>query len=185
KEVIAEMRGVVLPDGRSPLWSALGAHFFQMEFPKAETLSNESKKFIADLMPEHPIYIPLLPREAQEVIGRVHPNTAPALAILRREGFEFRNLVDIFDGGPAMHAEVANIRIVKESRVFSIQEISEEVEGQELMLSNTLLDFRCALGILRPLTETTCAIDQVTALQLKLRLGDQIRAVSLRTGDAA
>ena len=81
-EVIAEMRGVVDDQGKSPLWSALGAHFFQIDFPKAETMSSKSKKFIADLMPKHPIYIPLLPQKAQEVIGEVHDNTRPALSLI-------------------------------------------------------------------------------------------------------
>jgi len=30
-EVIAELRGVVNEDGKSPLWAALGSHFFQIE----------------------------------------------------------------------------------------------------------------------------------------------------------
>jgi len=75
EEVVAEMRGVVDKDGKSPLWTALGSHFFQIGFPKAETLTSQSKKFIADLMPKHPIYIPLLPEAAREVIGKVHDNT--------------------------------------------------------------------------------------------------------------
>ncbi len=180
KEVIAEMRGVVHPDGRSPLWSALGSHFFQIEFPKAETLTAESKKFIADLMPHHPIYIPLLPEEAQLVVGRVHRNTEPALAMLRKEGFEFRNRVDIFDGGPTMHADFQRIRVVRESRSYPIAEIVKEVDGPELMLGNSRLDFRCCLGNLAVSDVGGAIIDQVTALQLKLKVGDSLRSASLK-----
>ena len=68
-KTIAEMRGVVSSDGIAPLWVALGSHFFQIDYPKAETLTSRSKKFIADLMPRHPIYIPLLPEDAQAVIA--------------------------------------------------------------------------------------------------------------------
>ena len=89
KEIVAEMRGIVGKDGKSPLWAAIGSHFFQIDFPKAETLTSQSKKFIADLMPKHPIYIPLLPEDAQKVIGEVHENTLPALKVLEKEGFEF------------------------------------------------------------------------------------------------
>jgi arginine N-succinyltransferase len=180
KEVIAEMRGVVHPDGRSPLWSALGSHFFQIEFPKAETLTAESKKFIADLMPRHPIYIPLLPEEAQLVVGRVHRNTEPALAMLRKEGFEFRNRVDIFDGGPTMHAHFERIRAVRESRSYPVVEIVKEVAGPELMLGNSRLDFRCCLGNLALSDSAGAIIDQVTALQLKLKVGDSLRSASLK-----
>ncbi|MFH0822318.1 MAG: arginine N-succinyltransferase, partial [Pseudomonadota bacterium] len=62
--VIAEMRGVVDLEGRSPFWEALGRHFFDMDFPKADYLSVKDKRFIADLMPKCPIYISLLPEAA-------------------------------------------------------------------------------------------------------------------------
>ena len=52
--VIAEMRGVS-EEGRSPFWEALGRHFFDIDFPKADYLSMLDKKFIAELMPSHPI----------------------------------------------------------------------------------------------------------------------------------
>src|SRR5215217_1398308 len=81
-EVIAEMRGVVDDKGRSPFWDAVGHHFFEVDFPKADYLSMVNKRFIADLMPKHPIYIPLLPPEAQQVISQVHDHTKPALRIL-------------------------------------------------------------------------------------------------------
>ena len=76
-ETIAEMRGRVSEDGISPFWDAIGSHFFEIEFPQAETLTTVSKSFIAELMPVHPIYIPLLPESAQKVIGCVHVNTEP------------------------------------------------------------------------------------------------------------
>lgn len=180
KEVIAEMRGVVYKNGCAPLWKALGSHFFQIEYPKAETLTSESKKFIGDLMPHHPIYIPLLPEEAQVVIGRVHPNTEPALAILNKEGFEFRNLVDIFDGGPTIHCDFDRIRVIRESRRLTIGEIAKDVDGAELMIGNGQLDFRACLGKVQEDENGQATIDQVTALQLKLKVGDEIRCVPLK-----
>ena len=86
-------------------------------------MTSQSKKFIADLMPKHPIYIPLLPTEAREVIGKVHDNTRPALAVLEKEGFEFRNLVDIFDGGPTMHCSIDQIRAIRESQAGTVANI--------------------------------------------------------------
>jgi arginine N-succinyltransferase len=180
KEIIAEMRGVVHRDGRSPLWSALGSHFFQIEFPRAETLTSESKKFIADLMPEHPIYIPLLPEEAQAVIGKVHQNTEPALAVLKKEGFEFRQQVDIFDGGPTMHCELTNIRTIRNSRRLIVGEIIDEVMGADEMISNCQLNFRVCLGPLQLLEAGHCVIDHVTALRLNVKLGDPVRAVAIK-----
>src|SRR6202012_5011720 len=83
--IIAEMRGVVDDQGHSPFWEAVGRHFFDIDFPTADYLSMVNKRFIADLMPKHPIYITLLPREAQAVIGKVHDQTEPAMAMLQQE----------------------------------------------------------------------------------------------------
>jgi arginine N-succinyltransferase len=162
------------------LWAALGSHFFQIEFPKAETLTSESKKFIADLMPRHPIYIPLLPQQAQDVIGQVHPHTRPARAMLESEGFEFRNFVDIFDGGPAVHAVTSQIRVIRENRLGSVREIVEEVDnGRRMIISNCNLDFRCCLGNVA-YDGDQMTIDQVTALRLNLKSRDPLRIVDLK-----
>jgi arginine N-succinyltransferase len=182
-ETIAEMRGVVDSQGVSPLWSALGAHFFQIDFPKADTLTATSKKFIAELMPEHPIYIPLLPISAQEVIGEVHPNTEPARALLLKEGFEYRNRVDIFDGGPTLHCQTAEIRAVKESKRGTVAKILPQMTGgAEQLITNAKLNFRACLG---PMIweGDRVSIDEVTALRLNLKLGDKVRAVNLRPSD--
>ncbi|MFK7768804.1 MAG: arginine N-succinyltransferase [Mariniblastus sp.] len=180
KEVVAEMRGVVANDGKSPLWTALGSHFFQIDFPKAETLTSQSKKFIADLMPKHPIYIPLLPEDAQAVIGQVHENTKPALSVLKKEGFEFRQLVDIFDGGPTMHSSVENIRAVKESVSGTVAAIESTVSGgSQQLISNSRLDYKTCLGETNWSGENA-TIDQVSALRLGLKVGDKLRTVNLK-----
>ncbi|MEM1098793.1 MAG: arginine N-succinyltransferase [Planctomycetota bacterium] len=114
--VIAELRGVVDGQGQSPFWDALGSHFFGVSYADADARSSRDKRFIAELMPTHPIYVPLLPESARSVIGRVHPNTAPAKRLLESEGFYATNLVDIFDAGPAVRCDVAAIRTVRRSR---------------------------------------------------------------------
>lgn len=180
-EIVAEMRGVVDKEGKSPLWAALGSHFFQIDFPKAETLTSKSKNFIADLMPTHPIYIPLLPEDAQDVIGQVHPNTQPALSVLEKEGFEFRQLVDIFDGGPTMHCELENIRAVNNSIGGTVVAIEQEFENaQQQLVSNANLDFKACLGQ-TVWNNDQVSIDQVTALRLGIKVGDHIRCVDLRS----
>ncbi len=179
-KVIAEMRGVVDSNGVSPLWSALGSHFFQMDFPKAETLTTQSKKVIGDLMPRHPIYLPLLPQEAQDVIGKVHANTEPALAMLLKEGFENRGLVDLFDGGPTIECELENIRAVRESKFGTVGAIAETVDGgTQQIISNTRLDFRTCLGQVS-WDGDVATIDQISALRLDLKNGDSIRSVNLK-----
>ena len=119
--VIAEMRGVSDEDGHSPFWQWLQEHFFSIEFPKADHLVGLGDKvFISELMPKYPIYVNLLSKKAQAVIGNVHDKTKPALKLLEKEGFEHRGYVDLFDAGPTVEAKLGNIRSVRESQVCPI-----------------------------------------------------------------
>ena len=174
------MRGVVDENGKSAMWSALGAHFFQIEYPKADTMTSESKKFIADLMPEYPIYVALLPQDAQDVIGKVHSNTRPALELLKQEGFEYRGVVDIFDGGPAVHCETQNIRTIRNSISGAVGEVVESVSDTErLLISNSKIEFCCCLGSVS-WNDNQATIDAKTAEALNLKVGDSIRTVTIK-----
>jgi arginine N-succinyltransferase len=116
-KVIAEMRGMSDERGRSPFWESLGRHFFKMEFSQADYLTGVGNKaFIAELMPKFPLYTCFLSEDARAVIGRVHPDTEPALAMLKAEGFSYQGYVDIFDAGPAIEAQTAKIRAVQHSQ---------------------------------------------------------------------
>jgi arginine N-succinyltransferase len=119
--VIAEMRGVSDDEGHSPFWQWLQEHFFSIEFPEADHLVGLGDKvFISELMPKYPIYVNLLSKKAQAVIGHVHEKTKPALKLLEKEGFEHRGYVDLFDAGPTVEAKLGNIRSVRESQVCPI-----------------------------------------------------------------
>ena len=110
-KVVAEMRGVIDEHGYSPFWQSLGKRFFSMDFSRADFLCGTGQKaFIAELMPKHPIYTHFLSQEAQDVIGQVHPQTAPARAVLEKEGFRYRNYIDIFDGGPTLECDIDRVR---------------------------------------------------------------------------
>jgi len=176
ESTIAEMRGIVHPDGHSPLWDALGSHFFQIEYPRAETQTLENKKFIAELMPRHPIYVPLLPKDAQEALAQVHPKTVPAKALLEQEGFAYNQFVDIFDGGPTLEAATASIRCIAESQTLTVQQIDGSIDGDRYLISNRRLDFRATSGLLL-IDGDMVTIDEATALRLNLKVGDSLRAV--------
>ena len=174
-EVIAEMRGVLTPDGNSPFWEAVGRHFFDMEFSRADVLSAADKQFIADLMPKHPIYIPMLPWSVQEVIGKVHTETRPALRLLEQEGFRFGSHVDIFDAGPLVAAARGDIRTIRDSRRAVVREIVAEVGLPEAyLIGNERVDFRCVLGNLREI-DGGVALPRDLALALGVREGDAVR----------
>lgn len=117
-DIISEMRGISREDGYCPFWESLGKRFFQMPFPDADVLSSRNKEFIADLMPKYPIYLEFLSEEAQSVIGKPHPETAPAMALLLKQGFEQTNQVDIFDAGPKLSAKWRSLAIVSKRKAF-------------------------------------------------------------------
>jgi arginine N-succinyltransferase len=120
-KVIAELRGPLTPDGKSPFWEGLGRHFFAMEYSTADYLTGIGQKsFIAELMPRHPVYVNLLPDAARSAIAAVHEDTRPARALLEQEGFRYEGYVDIFDAGPTLECFRDNIHAVRQSRVLPV-----------------------------------------------------------------
>ncbi|MBI3148785.1 MAG: arginine N-succinyltransferase [Betaproteobacteria bacterium] len=144
ERLIAELRGYQRPDGTSPFWESLGRHFFKMDFARADDLTAVGKKsFIAELMPRHPLYVAYLTPEAQEVIGKVHVQTAPAQRLLEQEGMHYEGYIDIFDSGPVLQARVSELRALRESRLLTVSAGLGDAEGDALLVANTrLTDFR-------------------------------------------
>lgn len=179
-KVIAEMRGMSDERGRSPFWESLGRHFFKMEFSQADYLTGVGNKaFIAELMPKFPLYTCFLSEDARAVIGRVHPDTEPALAMLKAEGFSYQGYVDIFDAGPAIEAETAKIRAVQGSQnlVLAIGTPGDDAEPF-LIHNRKRQDCRITAAPAR-LAAGTLVVDPLTAKRLRLSAGDQVRAVTL------
>ena len=125
--VIAEMRGVSLPDGTVPFWKAVTSSFIPVDFAVADTLSTMSKQFIEEMMPQHPIYLDLLPAEVRAGIGKVHEETQPALAMLKKEGFTETDQVDIFDGGPVVSCKTDKIKAVERTRSVTVSRVVDSL----------------------------------------------------------
>ncbi|WP_435274904.1 arginine N-succinyltransferase [Psychrobium sp. nBUS_13] len=180
-KVIAEMRGVSDESGNSPFWEWLEAHFFSMDFPTADYLSGIGNKvFIAELMPRYPIYTNLLSQEAQDVIGRVHEKTRPALRLLEREGFRYRGYVDIFDAGPTVECEREQINAVRGCVRVTVK-ISDVEEGSPFVACNTDFEHFRATEVHINLCENQefAFITQEHANALNVTDGDKIRVVAL------
>ncbi|NVJ61670.1 MAG: arginine N-succinyltransferase [Gammaproteobacteria bacterium] len=173
KKVIAEMRGYSDENGTSPFWESLGRKFFDMEFDKADTLSGaESNEFIAELMPKYPIYVPMLSQEAQSVIGKVHPDTEPALKLLKKEGFRYRGYVDIFDAGPTIEVKQDKIDTIRKSLSMEVNAINNIQQPDQYLIANEkVTDYRCVVG--RVDTDQG-AIESSVAEQLGISIGDPI-----------
>jgi len=112
EKFFASLAGHTDADGRSPFWEALGRKFFNMDFLEAErTIEGaRNRTLIVELMPHYPIYVPLLPGEAQEVMGQVHAEGELPFDILSEEGFQPDEFIDIFDGGPILQAHKHALR---------------------------------------------------------------------------
>jgi arginine N-succinyltransferase len=179
-KVIAEMRGMSDDNGRSPFWESLGRHFFKMEFSQADYLTGVGNKaFLAELMPKFPLYTCFLSEDARNIIGRVHPDTEPALAMLKGEGFSYQGYVDIFDAGPAIEAETAKIRAVRDSQALILAIGTPGDDATAYLIHNRKReDCRITAAPAR-LAAGSLVVDAQTAKRLRLSAGDQVRAVPL------
>src|SRR5690606_41332255 len=72
--------------------------------------------FIAEMMPKFPLYACLLSEAARAAMGRVHPDSEPALVMLLEEGLQDQGYIDIFDGGGTIEAPFSHIRSMRDSQ---------------------------------------------------------------------
>ena len=185
--IIAEMRGVSDEDGNSPFWQWLEEHFFSMDFPTADYLTGIGQKvFIAELMPKYPIYVNLLSKEAQAVIGQVHEKTKPALNLLLSEGFSKGGYVDIFDGGPTVEANLNYIRTAQASRNLPVEidsALSEEKDSH-FVINTKVKDFRGVMTAVKVNEDQNVAlISPEAAGALNLSAGEHIRFAPIHLGE--
>jgi arginine N-succinyltransferase len=181
--LIAEMRGYIDQRGKSPFWEAVGRHFFPFDFYAADMLSGlGNKEFIADLMPRHPIYLPLLAPEVQAAVGRVHHDTEPALALLLAEGFERTSEVDIFDAGPQVRGETKKLRTIRSAREVRLKSAAASVspDAPQRLLANGSLDFRAAFAPATENADGTVSLARDVAAALNLEPGDKLWIAPLR-----
>ncbi|KLN60686.1 hypothetical protein WH96_09310 [Kiloniella spongiae] len=184
--VMAEMRGWQDKDGSSPFWNHLGGKFFGIAFENADKISSvKGTQIISDLMPKYPIYIDLLPDEAQEVIGKPHESSSPALRLLEKEGFNFNGYVDVFDGGPSVEVPTRNIKTLQSSRVATVNGTKEQPVAEDqsnlFMISNANIDaYRMCLQPAELDDTQSIKLTQETIDALRLKEGDEVRYVKFR-----
>ena len=178
--VFAELRGWTDAQGKSPFWEHLGRKFFDLSFRKADFISAvEGWQFISDLMPKHPVYLDLLPQEAQDVVGKPHDHGVGAVKILEREGFRYSEYIDIFDAGPCVECQLQNIKTVANSRVRSVlkQSTAKLEDAPSFIMSNgNRKDYRITRA--KAIEEgDNVSIDAHTMDLLHVKAGDSIRIV--------
>jgi len=182
-KVIAELRGVFNRKDRSPFWDSVGRHFFEVDFKLADLMGMKDKSFIEDLIPQHPIYIPLLTYEVQKVIGEVHKNTKPAVHLLSSEGFEKNDWVDIFEAGPVMIANTKNVRTIRQSVPGKISRIvDKEPKSAPYLIASSgkTYNFRVVIGQLLIKSNGNIHISEKISEALNLKTGSRIRYCLLK-----
>lgn len=175
REVIIEIQGIFDDKGDCPFWDAVGRHFFGIDFNTADYYcSVKSKTFMSELIPQHPIYVPLLPEVAQGNIGQNHEAANRACQLFYREGFSKTVFIDPFDGGPVLTGELNNLFTLKQVRHKKARP-SDVVGGLKYLISNrSLSDFRCTIGTLVDGIGETIRIPENVAEALNVKEGDPI-----------
>ncbi|KVX99659.1 arginine N-succinyltransferase [Burkholderia ubonensis] len=183
ERICAELRGHFDDDGTSPFWRAVGSHFYQIDFNAADYLSSHGRKsFLAELMPRYPVYVDLLPQDAQDAVGLTHRDTLPARKMLEAEGLRYQNHVDIFDAGPVLECHINDLRTVRESVVVlvAIGEPDARVDAPKSLVSNTSLgDFRVGVapGVV---ANGAFVLSSDDAAALDVKAGDPVRVLPLK-----
>lgn len=179
--VITEIVGFSSDEGRSPFWDAVGQHFFDLPYVEAERLCGlESRTFLAELMPQYPIYVPMLPLAAQACIGRVHPDGQEAFDILEREGFETNSYIDLFDGGPTLYARLADIRSIAQCQTGTVNPVvSMDARGRYLVSNDLLLDYRAIVAELDYNVGKPVGLSSEMCAALNVTEGSPVRLIAL------
>ena len=175
-KLIAEMRGFVDANNASPFWEGIGRKFLNLSFQDLMPLAELKREIISSYLPSFPIPIDLLPIEVQQSIGMMHPRTLPAFEMLQHEGFKTTPLIDLFDGGPVIEANIENILTIQTSQIFQVADIVPQVTDKSLtLISNTSLDYRCCTGSVSSLSKERVSIPTSVADALEVKTGDIIR----------
>lgn len=181
KLVVVELRGYLNQDKTSPFWEAVGRHFCNLSFTELLEHLERDRSILPELLPEFPIYIELLPKEVQEVIGKTHVSTQPAMSMLMQEGFKLTDEVDLFDGGPILSAPFDEIRSIKHSKIATVTITSEVItEGPQYVLGNEDIDFRACLGCLKMISPDEVLIQEEIAEALMIDPGQKVRYIAAR-----
>ena len=174
------LAGMTDADGQSPFWDALGRKFFQMGFLDAEKVIGgaRNRTLIVELMPHYPVYVPLLPGDAQAAMGQIHPSGELAFNLMTEEGFQADDYIDIFDGGPILQAHKNSLRSFTGALTRRVVEgVTPSRTGQKInyaIASSNEHDFRAV----------TFACDALEAQESVGLPADLLEALAVASGDS-
>lgn len=185
ESIFASPPGFTGEDGVSPFWEALGRKFFKIGFLDAERAvqGTRNRALIVELMPHYPIYVPLLPGDAQAAMGQVHPQGELAYRILAGEGFGTDQFIDIFDGGPILQASRQALRSFSQSttRLAQCAGAPPGADATRYLISNgRTTGFRAIVAECPPIDHTR-SVDLTDAMlrTLEVAPGDLVLCTKL------
>lgn len=154
-ERFAEVLAMAFPgyldeQGESPFWNSVGRHFFVRDYHDINYLAGvRSKSFIAEVMPQFPLYLALLTPQARAAIGREHPAHEAAMAEMLAEGFMRSRHVDLFDAGPVIKGERNRLHTFRHAAWHPVRVRPAHAlpDAEPAMVANQrLADFRCVVA---------------------------------------
>ena len=131
-------------------------------------------------MPQYPIYVPLLPADAQLAIGQLHPVAELPFSILLDEGFEADTYIDIFDGGPTVEARLQTLRTIQNNRRLHVKpSVEKAASAIPYLIANIAADgFRATIAH-AVIEGNEILISPEVTVSLQLSKGDIVRAAPL------
>jgi arginine N-succinyltransferase len=179
------LAGLTDAAGNSPFWDALGRKFFKMDFLDAERIIGgaRNRTLIVELMPHYPVYVPLLPGDAQAVMGQIHPDGELAFKLLTDEGFEADDYIDIFDGGPILQAHKNALRTFGAALTRRVTDGPTASRGERLTyaVASSNAQFRAITVDCPPLESgDSIALSADARAALQVAIGDSVICVRLQ-----
>ena len=170
QDLMAVLPGIADKHGHSPFWEHVGRKFFGIDYNQAEYYNGtRDKTFIAELMPHHPLYVPLLHEDAQSVLGLVHHDAELQFNLLTDDGFDSEQFVEIFDAGPIVTARRTQLSSWLNHQQYTARAgLINEKSGNWLILNNHSERF-AAVITKAEVTDATITVspDVLTALDIK------------------
>ncbi len=180
-EVLSELLPRLEEDGTSRLWKHYGKRFTGLSYREADRLSKDNKEFIKSLFPQGLVYTSLFPKDVQEEIGEVGPQTKGVEKMLKRIGFRYAHQIDPFDGGPHYIADTDSISLVSGSSEFTLGLSPASDSAQRYLIAQAHTDenpFQCTWSGLE-VDKNSANIDERSKQAIGLSAGAAIWAVKV------
>lgn len=133
------------------MWESLSSKFIPLTYKEADFKSKKDQEFFSSLLPKEDIYLSLLSKEAQEDIAQAPLKSMPAMKLLERISFIYKDEVDPFDGGACLRSRIQDLPFhenIVTAQIYNIDDADSSAEAMDkyfLLSAGEAADFRCAL----------------------------------------